>query len=419
MTENTVENLLARLAARGGDSGAEAYAVVAATPPEHVALKETAVQQAEKQRQDKLDQLLGRIAQLTGAGNAAAGAADASHAPNGPCDFFPAEPTSFRDAKLAESEVEELAFKYLLSRGDASGRDIAEQIKLPFVLLEELLRQMKQDQWLVHRGAAPMNDYQYQLTDMGRERARRLAEHCTYFGAAPVALSRLHRQRRGPIAHQAASHGRRSAPRLRRSADQPAMLDRLGPAINSGRGLFLYGAAGNGKTSIAERVTRAFGQYIWIPRAIGVDGEIIRLFDPSNHEEAPLESTRRAARQAQDRQALDSHSPPDDRRRRRIDDGQPGSHAQHIDRHLRSAAATQEQLRHAGDRRLRPPADEHRRVAQSLDRAAGKAVRLSQPAQRQEDSGAVRSADHLFDEPRAEATWSTTRFCAAFPTRST
>jgi predicted ATPase with chaperone activity len=61
--------------------------------------------------------------------------------------------------------------------------------------------------------------------------------------------------------------------------------------VNSGRGLFLYGAAGNGKTSIAERVTKAFGNTIWIPRAIGVDGEIIRLFDPSAHEEAPLEPT--------------------------------------------------------------------------------------------------------------------------------
>ncbi len=60
----------------------------------------------------------------------------------------------------------------------------------------------------------------------------------------------------------------------------PKMLARLGPAINSGRGLFLFGAPGNGKTSIAERVTAAFGQAIWIPRAIGVDGEIMRLFDP-------------------------------------------------------------------------------------------------------------------------------------------
>jgi predicted ATPase with chaperone activity len=68
------------------------------------------------------------------------------------------------------------------------------------------------------------------------------------------------------------------------------ILHRLGPAVNSGRGLFLYGAPGNGKSSIAERITRAFGPTIWIPRALGVDGEIIRLFDPVNHEEVPLAS---------------------------------------------------------------------------------------------------------------------------------
>jgi predicted ATPase with chaperone activity len=53
--------------------------------------------------------------------------------------------------------------------------------------------------------------------------------------------------------------------------------------------MFLYGGPGNGKTSIAERITKAFGQAIWIPRAIGVDGDILRLFDPTNHEELPLD----------------------------------------------------------------------------------------------------------------------------------
>jgi predicted ATPase with chaperone activity len=66
------------------------------------------------------------------------------------------------------------------------------------------------------------------------------------------------------------------------------LLNRLGPAINSGRGLFLFGPPGNGKSSIAERVTAAFGREIWIPRAIGIDGEIIRVYDPSIHEEVPL-----------------------------------------------------------------------------------------------------------------------------------
>jgi len=309
MSENGVQDLLTRLSGRG-DSAADPYAAVAAKEPEQQSPTAAALEQVEKSRQDRLDQLLGRIAQLTGSATAAAnptavGAvarqaaalaaaqspATALPTPAAANEFFPAEPSSFAEAKLTESEVEELTLKFLLSRGDASGRDIADQIKLPFVLLEELLRQMKNDQWIVHRGAAAMNDYQYQLTDKGREKSRRLAEHCTYFGSAPVALSEYIQS----VAAQSLTTQHPTAEDLQSAFTDllinPRMLGRLGPAINSGRGLFLYGPAGNGKTSIAERVTRAFGQYIWIPRAIGIDGEIIRVFDPVNHEEAPLEST--------------------------------------------------------------------------------------------------------------------------------
>ena len=66
------------------------------------------------------------------------------------------------------------------------------------------------------------------------------------------------------------------------------MIARIGRAITSGWGLFLHGTPGNGKTSIAERITAAYGTSIWIPRAISVWGEIIRVFDPSCHEELPL-----------------------------------------------------------------------------------------------------------------------------------
>jgi len=203
--------------------------------------------------------------------------------------FFPSEPTTLRETGLTESDVEALILKLLLSRNDTVGRDIAKHIRLPFVLVEQTLRQMKEDRLLVYRASAPMNDYLYQLTDIGRERARRFSEHCTYFGSAPVSLKDY-------IASVAAQSLTRQYPTredLERAFEDllipPKMLSRLGPAINSGRGMFLYGFPGNGKTSIAERVTIAFGEHIWVPRALGVDGEIIRLFDPLNHVEAPLE----------------------------------------------------------------------------------------------------------------------------------
>ena len=197
------------------------------------------------------------------------------------------------------------------------------------------------------------------------------------------------------------------------------MLVRLGPAINSGRGLFLYRAAGQRQDQhrrADHRVPSA--RTIWIPRAIGIDGEIMRLFDPGMHEEVPLSPNQGLIDQAQDRPALGPHPPADDRRRRRAHDGPARSHHQHLDQHQRSPAANEEQLRHAGDRRLRPPEDDHRPVAQPLDRAAGKTLRLPQHGQRQEDPSAVRPVDRVLHQPGAAGTWSTMRSCGGFRTRS-
>ncbi len=287
MNPSADESLLARLAG-GGAEGADPWSELAATDPEH----DSSAPSGEKDEQ--LDAMLDRINQMSGQpeGKAEAGG------PPSPAEtedhsnpFFPEEPASFRAAQLTDSEVEALALKFLLARGDAAGREIADQVKLPFVLLDELLRTMKNDQLVVHKGAAPMNDYQYQLTEVGRERARRYAAHCTYFGSAPVALSDYV----ASIESQSLTKQHPTPDDLRRAFKDlllnQRMLSRLGPAVNSGRGMFLYGYPGNGKTSIAERVTSAFGRNIWIPRSIGIDGEIIRLYDPVNHEEVPVESS--------------------------------------------------------------------------------------------------------------------------------
>jgi hypothetical protein len=234
-------------------------------------------------KEDKLDELVRRVNQLAeGSQNAAAAEIEVQ------AEFFPVEPNSLRDAGVTESQLEALVLKYLLARGDASGREVVEQVKLPFRIVDALLRQMKQDQLVAHKGAAPMNDYVYLLTDVGRERARRFTEQSTYYGSAPVPLKDYVQS----VNAQSLARQHPTAEQLRGAFHDllinPKMLGRLGPAINSGRGLFLYGAPGNGKTSIAERVTRAFGRYVWVPRAIIVDGDIIRLFDPSNHVIAPL-----------------------------------------------------------------------------------------------------------------------------------
>jgi DNA-binding PadR family transcriptional regulator len=204
--------------------------------------------------------------------------------------WFPVEPDNLREAGISEGEVEALVLKTLNGRAEATGRDLSEHLRLAFRLIDPLMHAMKNDRLVAHKGSAMMNDYVYQLTDLGRERAKKFAEHCTYFGAAPVPLSAyIESVRQQTLADQHPDQEDLD----RAFADlliDKKMLLRLGPAINSGRGLFLFGAPGNGKTSIAERVTQAFGAHIWIPRAIGIDGEIMRLFDPGMHEEAPLDA---------------------------------------------------------------------------------------------------------------------------------
>ena len=307
MLATSPDNLLERLANPGGSADSEIWNTLAASQPGETGARPSAAASATSGGQTKLAALLAKVNHLATEHPAHAvepvtatpsvpavfteTAEEEDEGEEEPEEFYPREPRSFAQAGLGESEIVALVLKMLLARGDAAGRTIADHIRLPFVLVDELLRRLKYEQLLIYRDSAPMNDYVYQLTDVGRERARRMAEHCSYFGSAPVAMSAYIMSVRA----QSMAEQHPTAEELKEAFSDllinPRMLDRLGPAINSGRGLFLYGAPGNGKTSIAERVTRAFGEHIWIPRAIGVDGEIMRLYDPMSHEEAPLEQS--------------------------------------------------------------------------------------------------------------------------------
>lgn len=267
--------------------------------PPYVTAQTASIKEPDSTDQDDaaLQELLARIQRLTekptatparGQSSAISAAARAATAED---TFVPRVKGSLKEMGLTETEVESLILKFLLARGDAFGRDIAEQIKLPFCLVEGLLRQMKMDQLVVYRSANELNDYLYQLTDLGRERARRLAQVCTYFGAAPVSLDEYVES----VEKQSLNRQQPKPEDFRRAfADlviHPAMFNRLGPAVTAGRGLFLYGPPGNGKTSIAKRICQVFGKTIWVPRAISIDGEIVRVFDPYKHREMALPSS--------------------------------------------------------------------------------------------------------------------------------
>jgi DNA-binding MarR family transcriptional regulator len=209
-------------------------------------------------------------------------------------EFVPLAPASLAATGLSESQMEGLVLKFLLNSGTAYGREIADQLKLPLPLVSQLLQRMKVEQLIAYKSSDVLNDYVHQLTPQGCERTRRYSEVCTYFGAAPVSLAdyiaavplqSLRRQ------HPTADHLRRALADLVISRE---LFSQIGQALWAGTAMFLYGDPGNGKTTIAERVTQAFGPYVWIPRAISIWGEIVRLYDPSVHEAAPCDDAEMA-----------------------------------------------------------------------------------------------------------------------------
>ncbi len=205
----------------------------------------------------------------------------ATEDPNEP--MIPLEPESLEDAGLSATLVEELVLKFLYARGEAEGRVVADQSRLPFGLVTPILTRLKSQQLVVYSSATSMNDYIYTLTETGRDRARRAMQKTTYFGAAPVRLEDYVRS----VKMQSVEMQHPTQEQLRKAFSDllitDEMLKKVGPAVNSGRGMFLFGYPGNGKTSIAERITRSFGEFIWIPRAVLVEGEVMRVFDPLVH----------------------------------------------------------------------------------------------------------------------------------------
>ena len=198
--------------------------------------------------------------------------------------FWPAQPNNLSECGLPSSLVESLVLKQLGVSGTSSGRAIAEQVCLPFGVVDEILGALRTRQLIVHTGSAPFNDYYYTLTENGNESSQSSFRSSAYVGPAPVPfMDYVLSVEAQSVTAEMPGH-EELAKALDGISISPELLDTLGPAVNSGAGMFLYGAPGNGKSTIARRLTSCFGQSIWIPHAVIDGGQIIKLYDPSYHQ---------------------------------------------------------------------------------------------------------------------------------------
>ena len=213
-----------------------------------------------------------------------------------PPPFFPGRPASLGATDLPLPEIEGLVLKILLNRGPSSGRDVARRVRLPGGLIAAFLRDLKRENAVAYRRNAGPDDYLHELTDVGAERASRAHDRCRYDGCAPVTLE----QYVASVAAQTLRNQTISRENLRAALSglqiSAETFSQLGAALGSVGAMFLHGDPGNGKTTIAERLTAAYGEELWIPRALRIGGETVRLFDPAVHEELPWPAGPRGSR---------------------------------------------------------------------------------------------------------------------------
>jgi len=199
-------------------------------------------------------------------------------------------PTTLAETGLSEDLITQLVIKLLHFNANCTGVEIAHRLGLEFAVVESILETLKQSHQceVVGGGLLGAPSFRYRITDEGRRRAHLFLEHNQYVGAAPVPLAQYReyitkfQQETRKIVTPAA---------VRQAVSHLVLSDRvvnqIGPAVTSGQSLFLYGGPGNGKTVIAQALHNLLEGSIAIPHALEVEGHIIRLYNPLNHEPIP------------------------------------------------------------------------------------------------------------------------------------
>ncbi|MCB9453641.1 MAG: ATP-binding protein [Anaerolineaceae bacterium] len=190
--------------------------------------------------------------------------------------------------------VADLVIKVLYLGGVMAGHDISEIVKLPYVgVVDSVMDFLKREKYVEVRGSGGFGEasYQYVISAKGSEKAHEAMDRSQYAGPAPVPLPEYVKAMRLQNRERLVVHREDLQMVMQHLVISDEMLDRIGPAVNSGRSIFLYGPPGNGKTTVAETVGRMIlGDDMWIPYAIDVDGQIVRVFDSVNHEVSEKDS---------------------------------------------------------------------------------------------------------------------------------
>jgi hypothetical protein len=206
---------------------------------------------------------------------------------------YPPIPETFEELGLPKNLLAQLLLKHAFFRQSISPQRMAQDLKIPRRLVEELLTYLKGQRYIQVKAPDALNknhmalDLHYTLTDAGRLHAEQCLESNRYVGPAPVPLEDYWDWVEAQSINQVKIEKDNLQKVFEDYVVSDTLITKLGPAINSGRSIFLFGPSGNGKTMLANCIGQAYQDAVYIPYALFVYGQIIRLYDEVNHQPVP------------------------------------------------------------------------------------------------------------------------------------
>ncbi|RRD01811.1 ATP-binding protein [Amphritea balenae] len=205
------------------------------------------------------------------------------------------KPKTIEDTGLSKLFLSELLSKHLYDSGALTISELVKRLTIPGSVIEELLSYLRQEARLevlpkLGRG----QELHYSLTDLGRVAAFDALNKSGYIGPAPVPLAFYEQIVLAQSVHDTQITHELTHSAFKDVVIKDSLLDQLGPALNSGRSIVIYGPSGTGKTYISQRLTGLLTDQCLIPHAISVNETVIQLFDPLVHKVLPANADSKA-----------------------------------------------------------------------------------------------------------------------------
>ena len=200
--------------------------------------------------------------------------------------WSPPLPTTVETTGLNRTLLTENVLRTIYNKSRATGADISQHLRLFYGVVEPLLQELRRAEYIDIAGQRGYGDinYEYVLTSRGAQAVVEAMQKTQYNGPCPVPFNDyINSVRQQTIKHVVVTR-RNIRQAFSDLVMSEAILNEVGPAVNSASSIFLFGFPGNGKTAISERITRLMGDNIYLPYAVEANGQIIKVYDPIVHE---------------------------------------------------------------------------------------------------------------------------------------